>query len=408
MLPLAAAMELPSPETTATIARTPSPFRFEALPPLPETPDELMAPVSFSPQAAADALRRLSILEEEEPIRDDSGNRPTARPQTPRSATDPTILSTGSSASTPIITTPAQSPLPPRQRSPYSRPHMRSTSGSSSSSLLPVASSSLSAAAPPMMRAHSSPASTSSASFRSTSPLRSPGRARSPFRYGSNGDEMALPSSLSPFSVVSEHIPEDSELDITPRTGRTMIASVSPMPTFNLAHSNTFPRRRRPASPLHGSSITGISITSSPRPVTPSSSASQSLTSSPLLNAAKFNEAFPSDLNYSRSFSSSSVPSTPTSTRSRSPSISSLETIPDSPDAEMKAVEEDIIARQRATADGEDGMEGSKKESFRRSSFDMPQPRIGFGFGGRDKRKRWSVCGAERRGDINLDTIWEV
>jgi hypothetical protein len=29
------------------------------------------------------------------------------------------------------------------------------------------------------------------------------------------------------------------------------------------------------------------------------------------------------------------------------------------------------------------------------------------GFGARDKRKRWSVCGAEKRGDLNLETIWE-
>jgi hypothetical protein len=32
----------------------------------------------------------------------------------------------------------------------------------------------------------------------------------------------------------------------------------------------------------------------------------------------------------------------------------------------------------------------------------------GLGTGlGRDKRKRWSVCGAERRGDLDLETIWE-
>jgi hypothetical protein len=33
----------------------------------------------------------------------------------------------------------------------------------------------------------------------------------------------------------------------------------------------------------------------------------------------------------------------------------------------------------------------------------------GFGsvYGSRDKRKRWSVCGAERRGDLDLETIWE-
>ena len=26
---------------------------------------------------------------------------------------------------------------------------------------------------------------------------------------------------------------------------------------------------------------------------------------------------------------------------------------------------------------------------------------------GTDKRKRWSVCGAEKRGDLELETIWE-
>jgi len=30
-----------------------------------------------------------------------------------------------------------------------------------------------------------------------------------------------------------------------------------------------------------------------------------------------------------------------------------------------------------------------------------------LGFGSRDKRKRWSVCGAERRQDLDLETIWE-
>lgn len=32
---------------------------------------------------------------------------------------------------------------------------------------------------------------------------------------------------------------------------------------------------------------------------------------------------------------------------------------------------------------------------------------LGLTYGSRDKRKRWSVCGAERRGDLDLETIWE-
>lgn len=27
--------------------------------------------------------------------------------------------------------------------------------------------------------------------------------------------------------------------------------------------------------------------------------------------------------------------------------------------------------------------------------------------GGSKERKRWSVCGAERRGDLEMETIWE-
>lgn len=91
--------------------------------------------------------------------------------------------------------------------------------------------------------------------------------------------------------------------------------------------------------------------------------------------------------------------------RSRSPSISSLETIPDTPDAEEAAVEadKDRIAQLKAAADAEDG-----GESKGRSSLDMPaRGRTMMGFGTRDKRKRWSVCGAERRGDLDLETIWE-
>jgi hypothetical protein len=87
--------------------------------------------------------------------------------------------------------------------------------------------------------------------------------------------------------------------------------------------------------------------------------------------------------------------------RSRSPSISSLETIEDSPDAEEEAIEADRIAKLKAAADREDGGEQ------RRSSLDVPERGRTFGFGKRDSRKRWSVCGAERRGDLDLETIWE-
>jgi hypothetical protein len=87
--------------------------------------------------------------------------------------------------------------------------------------------------------------------------------------------------------------------------------------------------------------------------------------------------------------------------RSRSPSISSLETIPDTPDAEAEAVEADRLARLKLAAE----RENNKEDGMRRSSLDGERRTLNFGK--RDSRKRWSVCGAERRGDLDLETIWE-
>lgn len=97
------------------------------------------------------------------------------------------------------------------------------------------------------------------------------------------------------------------------------------------------------------------------------------------------------------------MPSTPSSNRSRSPSISSLETIEDAPDAEWEAIEADRIAKLKAAADAEDGGEPRR----RGGSLDIPSRPGGFGFGKGGARKRWSVCGGERRADLDLETIWE-
>ncbi|OAA32717.1 hypothetical protein AAL_00182 [Moelleriella libera RCEF 2490] len=101
----------------------------------------------------------------------------------------------------------------------------------------------------------------------------------------------------------------------------------------------------------------------------------------------------------------SSIPSTPTSARSRSPSISSLETIPDSPDAEEAALEADRLARFKIASEAADG--GETQDPKSRPAVDAPPRGRTMSFGSRDKRKRWSVCGAERRGDLDLETIWE-
>jgi hypothetical protein len=79
-----------------------------------------------------------------------------------------------------------------------------------------------------------------------------------------------------------------------------------------------------------------------------------------------------------------------------------LETIPDTPDAEEAALEAERIAQLKADADAAEGndpadLKGKDGQTRGRT----------MGFGSRDKRKRWSVCGAERRGDIDLETIWE-
>jgi hypothetical protein len=59
----------------------------------------------------------------------------------------------------------------------------------------------------------------------------------------------------------------------------------------------------------------------------------------------------------------------------------------------------------KADADAADSGEDSKTKGGLETSGIRGRS-LGASFG-RDKRKRWSVCGAERRGDLNLDTIWE-
>ncbi|KAJ5541447.1 hypothetical protein N7494_006523 [Penicillium frequentans] len=129
----------------------------------------------------------------------------------------------------------------------------------------------------------------------------------------------------------------------------------------------------------------------------PPISSPPSIHTSPTLTG-KYNESYPG-LSAS---SSSSVPSTPTSLRSRSPSISSLETIPDIPDAEAEAVEDDRIAELKAAADAADAASNNNR---RRGASDTSSSNsFNTARGG---RKRWSVCGAERRQDLDLETIWE-
>ncbi|KAL8858255.1 MAG: hypothetical protein Q9178_005267 [Gyalolechia marmorata] len=272
-------------------------------------------------------------------------------------------------------------PSRPLNRSASTRTHVRSRSSNSTLS------------APLMARAHSSPVpDTRPIAARPSSPLGPPGRHRSPGKRTS--DEPF--SSFSYQLDIGETISENHELDLTPRAPRELGgASYNTDPTSPLITiHNTFPRsRRRPSSPFFPSSTFSTSTPNYLNP--PTSTPLRTSTSSPSLSGTQFNEPFPSN----SSFSSSSIPSTPTSFRSRSPSISSLETIEDSPDAELEA---ENIARLKAAADREDA---ANKESA--ENEEGGGRRRGMGLGRSDKRKRWSVCGAERRGDLDLETIWE-
>jgi hypothetical protein len=288
-----------------------------------------------------------------------------------------------------------QLPQRPRNRSPMSRGHSRSHTSAGTLTL------------PPMQRAHSSPGVDSTGRFiipmattmhRPASPLGHSTRRRSPLRAAM---EEPYPSGPTWSGLYIEpNIPEHAELNISTSSTfshNNISEGESAAPTSTQSAYNTIPRSRRtPSSPLyHSSSAPNLPrVTASPT----------SGGNSPLLNAQRYtNEPYP--INHTFSFGSgSSMPSTPTSVRSRSPSISSLETIPDTPDAEEAArLEEEEYLKARAAAVGVGGPENEEsdgRDSRRRSSLEMR-------FGGKDKRKRWSVCGAERRGDFSLEVIEE-
>jgi hypothetical protein len=309
-----------------------------------------------------------------------------SRPETPQRTASPDPISSRSSSFS------AQLPQNPRNRSPMSRGHLRSQTSTGTLTL------------PPMQRAHSSPGVDSTGRFiiptatsqhRPASPLGHSTRRRSPLRAAMEEPYPGGPtwSGLS----IEPNIPEHAELDISasstlPHHHHHTISEGELGPTSVPPAYNTLPRpRRSPSSPLYHSPSTP----NLPRPAASPISGGNS----PLLNAQRYaNEPYPRDHAFSFG-SGSSIPSTPTSFRSRSPSISSLETIPDTPDAEEAArLEEEEYLKNHAA--GGDNEEAEGRDSKRRSSLEMR-------FAGKEKRKRWSVCGAERRGDFSLEVIEE-
>ncbi|KAL1880197.1 hypothetical protein VTK73DRAFT_6228 [Phialemonium thermophilum] len=285
------------------------------------------------------------------------------KPPTLRRSTDPAPSSPGSA-----WVLPAALPYRPRTASPLSGSHTRSRS---TASLL----------TPPMARTQSLPGVNGaghilcSPPYRPQSPFGSPSRIRIPKKLV---DE-PFPTSPTRLSVLDHerNRPEGATSSIPPAS----------QPSTAPAH-----RTKRPSSPLRQvQPSTGSNLVT---PGTPSS-----IASSPSYRSYDYLAA---GYALAATYPSSSVPSTPTSTRSRSPSISSLETIPDSPDAEEAALEAERIAQLKAAAEAAEGGETKGK-----GGLDIPARGRTLAFGSRDKRKRWSVCGAERRGDLDLETIWE-
>lgn len=68
-----------------------------------------------------------------------------------------------------------------------------------------------------------------------------------------------------------------------------------------------------------------------------------------------------------------------------------------------------MVARLKAAAEREESGDGDgdPEGRWRRGGLEIPSRGGGAVKGPKDKRKRWSVCGAERRGDLDLETIWE-
>ncbi|KAI1333403.1 hypothetical protein F5Y16DRAFT_12799 [Xylariaceae sp. FL0255] len=288
------------------------------------------------------------------------------KPANIRRSTEP--LSPSPSSSSTFFPTASSLPYRPRTASPLSGSHTRSKS---TASLTPLS----------MSRTRSMPGVDAAGrilippQLRPASPVGSPRRQRTPRKPV---DEAFPPPSPVRTSVL------DTDRHHTER---------SSSPTSSVSSTGTFPNKRT-SSPLRYSAYP------SPSPSFTFSGYPSSATTSPSLRP----ENSATSYNFPSTYYPSSVPSTPSSVRSRSPSISSLETIPDSPDAEEAALEAERIAQLKADADA-DAADGGEAKG--RNNLDVPVRGRTLGVGSRDKRKRWSVCGAERRGDLDLETIWE-
>ncbi|KAG6041413.1 hypothetical protein E4U41_004511 [Claviceps citrina] len=284
---------------------------------------------------------------------------PTVRRSTDPSPTTPTSPTWGSSSTA--------LPYRPRTASPLSNGHTRSRSAAT----LPS----------PMSRTQSMPG------------------------VSGSGRIMYLPQLHRPASPSNSGSP--SRVRAPRKPADEAFPNTSPVRTSVLDHDKKPPTTEGSGSPVLGPAILSSSRLRRPsspfRSVPPPSSSSLSLLPCTPSSTSSLRSYDTLSVGYGGSLSS--VPSTPTSARSRSPSISSLETIPDTPDAEEAALEAERLAQLKAAADASET--GEQADGKGRAATDAPLRGRTLSYGTRDKRKRWSVCGAERRGDLDLETIWE-
>lgn len=285
------------------------------------------------------------------------------KPPNLRRSTDPSPTSNQAFAWTPMVALPYR----PRTTSPLSGiSHIRSRSAAS-------------IGAAPMGRTQSMPGVTGSGHLLFSPQLRPASPAQSPSRV------------RTPRKPVDEAFPMTSPVRTSVLDHDRLPADRSGSPVLGVSTNGTLTRARRTSSPIRNFSQS-------------STGSLPALPSTPTSSSSSLYKAYDP---FSSSYGTlSSVPSTPTSLRSRSPSISSLETIPDSPDAEEEALEAERQAQLKAAAEASDAGDPSDAKG-RGSGLDLPARGRTMAFGSKDKRKRWSVCGAERRGDIDLETIWE-
>ncbi|RAL66759.1 hypothetical protein DID88_007542 [Monilinia fructigena] len=222
---------------------------------------------------------------------------------------------------------------------------------------------------------------------RNTSPY-----ARGHFRSRSNGSALAPPMSRAqslpgkPADEVFPGFPNRTLIDISEggqapiEEDASKMSDRSASPILGIPSTGSYTRVRRPGSPLrHLALASPITIGTTP----PTTSSLQLRPLHPTLRSL----------------------ANPTSPQIVLP-VHYIILVHTLLHAEEAALEAERIAQLKAAADAADGAESEDAKS-RGLDGSGGRGRVLGGFGSRDKRKRWSVCGAERRGDLNLDTIWE-